>query len=240
MLFRSTCQGLIDGQPFTIVNRPADDGEMHETQWVARDLPVYVLGGFATGPLAWLVDGRLDVDVTTRWRPDDNDAELEMHCHLVAHGFAADVPEQLKVLQKVVEPTLAALNEANARLPIEFDVTMSKDAFRVNFRRWRRGWLMYSRRRPQSRSLVCFRMRRNESAIPWTGSDRGFKSCDGHGRSDGPRGRRRRKQKWMSWRLGRTGRGIEALSHGAADGPARGSSQALIQGKIELFSRICG
>lgn len=130
MLFRSTCQGLIEGQPFTIVNRPADDGTLHETQWIARDLPVYVLGGFATGPLSWLVDGRLDVDVTTRWRPDDNDAELEMHCHLVAHGFTADVPDQLKVLQKVVEPTLNALNEANTRLPIEFDVTMSKDAFR--------------------------------------------------------------------------------------------------------------
>jgi hypothetical protein len=130
MLFRSTCQGLIDSQPFTIVNRPVEDGAMHETQWVARDLPVYVLGGFATGPLAWLVDGRLDVDVTTRWRPDDNDAELEMHCHLVAHGFAADVPEELKVLQKVVEPTLNALNQVNARVPIEFNVTMSKDAFK--------------------------------------------------------------------------------------------------------------
>lgn len=130
MLFRSTCQGLIEGQPFTIVNRPVEDGAMHETQWIARDLPVYVLGGFATGPLAWLVDGRMDVDVTTRWRPDDNAAELEMHCHLVAHGFAADVPDQLKVLQKVVEPTLNALNQANARVPIEFDVTMSKEAFR--------------------------------------------------------------------------------------------------------------
>ena len=130
MLFRSTCQGLIDGQPFTIINRPVDEGAAHETQWVARDLPVYLLGGFATGPLAWLVDGRLDVDVTTRWRPDDRDPELEMHCHLVAHGFAADVPEELKALQKVVEPALAALNESNARLPIEFDVTMSKEAFR--------------------------------------------------------------------------------------------------------------
>lgn len=130
MLFRSTCQGLIEGQPFTIVNRPSDDGTSQETQWIARDLPVYVLGGFATGPLSWLVDGRLDVDVKTRWRPDDNDAELDMHCHLVAHGFTADVPDQLKVLQKVVEPTLNALNEANTRLPIEFDVTMSKDAFR--------------------------------------------------------------------------------------------------------------
>lgn len=130
MLFRSTCQGFIDSQPFTIVNRPSDDGTSQETQWVARDLPVYVLGGFATGPLAWLVDGRLDVDVTTRWRPDDLDPELEMHCHLVAHGFTADVPEELKILQKVVEPTLNALNQANTRLPIEFDVTMSKDAFR--------------------------------------------------------------------------------------------------------------
>ncbi|MGD9634180.1 MAG: hypothetical protein AB7G28_11400 [Pirellulales bacterium] len=130
MLFRSTCQGLLDGQPFSIVNRPVEGGEAHETQWVARDLPVYVLSGYFAGPLSWLVDGRLDVDVTTRWRPDDNDPELEMHCHLVAHGFAADVPEQLKALQKVFEPALAALNDSNARLPIEFDATMSKEAFR--------------------------------------------------------------------------------------------------------------
>ncbi len=130
MLFRSTCRGLVDGQPFTVETHPIEDGAARETRWTARDLPVYVLSGYFAGPLAWLVDGRLDVDVTTRWHPVDNDAELEMHCHLIAHGFAADVPEQLKVLEKVIEPTLATLNKANARLPIEFDVTMSKEAFR--------------------------------------------------------------------------------------------------------------
>jgi hypothetical protein len=130
MLFRSTCRGLVDGQPFTVETRSIEDGAARETQWIARDLPVYVLSGYFAGPLAWLVDGRLDLDVTTRWKPDDNDAELEMHCRLIAHGFAADVPDQLKVLEKVVEPTLTALNDVNARLPMEFDVTMSKEAFR--------------------------------------------------------------------------------------------------------------
>ena len=130
VLFRSTCRGLVDGQPFTILNRPADDGESQETQWIARDLPVYLLSGFTTGPLAWLVDGRLDVDVTTRWRPDDNDQELDMQCHVEAHGFTADVPDQFKVLQKIVEPTLNTLNQTNTRLPLKFNVTMNKEAFR--------------------------------------------------------------------------------------------------------------
>jgi hypothetical protein len=130
VLFRSTCQGLIDSQPFTILHRPAADGELQETQWIARDLPVYLLGGFTKGPLAWLVDGRLDVDVTTRWQPDDKDSELDMQCHVEAHGFTADVPEQFKVLQKIVEPTLNTLNQTNTRLPLEFNVTMSKEAFR--------------------------------------------------------------------------------------------------------------
>jgi hypothetical protein len=130
MLFRSTCRGLVDGQPFTVETRPIENGAARETQWIARDLPVYVLSGYFAGPLAWLVDGRLDLDVTTRWHPDDHDAELEMHCRLIAHGFAADVPDQLKVLEKVAEPTLTALHDVNARLPMEFDVTMSKEVFR--------------------------------------------------------------------------------------------------------------
>ena len=97
MLFRSTCRGLVDGQPFTVETRPIDGGAVRETRWIARDLPVYVLSGYFAGPLSWLVDGRFDVDVTTRWQPDDNEAELEMHCRLVAHGFAADVPEELEI-----------------------------------------------------------------------------------------------------------------------------------------------
>jgi len=130
MLFRSISRGLIDGQPFTIVNRPTDDGDSQETQWVARDVPVHLLSGYFAGPLSWLVDGQLDVDVTTRWRSDESDPELEMHCYLVAHGFAANVPDQLPILQKVAKPALTVLNQSSTRLPIEFDVTMQKDAFR--------------------------------------------------------------------------------------------------------------
>jgi hypothetical protein len=130
VLFRSTCQGFIDSQPFAILHRPAEDGESQETQWVARDLPVYLLSGFTTGPLSWLVDGRLDVDVTTRWQPDDNDSELKMQCHFEAHGFTADVPDQFKVLQRIVEPTLNTLSQTDTRLPLKFNVTMNKEAFR--------------------------------------------------------------------------------------------------------------
>jgi hypothetical protein len=130
MLFRSTCQGLIDSQPFAIINQTTDAGELRETQWVARDVPVHLLSGYFAGPLSWLVDGQLDLDVTTRWRSDESDPELEMHCHLVAHGFAANVPDQLPILQKFAEPALAALGQSTARLPMKFDLTMQKDAFR--------------------------------------------------------------------------------------------------------------
>jgi Yeast mitochondrial distribution and morphology (MDM) proteins len=130
MLFRSTCQGLVDSQPFTIVNRATDDGEAQETQWVARDVPVHLLSGYFAGPLSWLVDGQLDVDVTTSWRSDESDPELQMHCYVVAHGFAANIPDQLPVLQKIAEPALAVLGQSTARLPMEFVLTMPKDAFR--------------------------------------------------------------------------------------------------------------
>ena len=52
----------------------------YQTRWVARDLPVHIVSGYFTGPLSWLVDGRLDVEVTTRWRRDESDPSLEMHC----------------------------------------------------------------------------------------------------------------------------------------------------------------
>ena len=94
------------------------------------DLPVYLLSGYFAGPLGWLVDGRVDVDVTTRWQPDDNDPELDMQCHLVAHDFTAELPEELAGLTRtVVEPAVAALNTTQENLPIEFDLKMRKDAF---------------------------------------------------------------------------------------------------------------
>ena len=102
-----------------------------ETVWTARDLPIHVLSGYFAGPLGWLVDGRVDVDVTTRWMPDDSQPELEMHCHLVARGFAAQVPEGLAALERlIVEPSVAVLNRSEADLPIEFDLVMQKDAFK--------------------------------------------------------------------------------------------------------------
>jgi hypothetical protein len=140
VLFRSTCQGLIDGQPFAISNTSA--GDEYETQWQATDLPVHLLSGYFAGPLGWFVDGRIDVNVTTRWRPDDNDPELEMHWRLLAHDFAAQfpketqlpeenqLPEELAGLKRaVVEPAIAALNTTQENLPIEFDLVMRKDAF---------------------------------------------------------------------------------------------------------------
>jgi len=129
VLFRSTSQGLLDGEPFEIANRPVGDSQ--ETVWTARDLPIHVLSGYFAGPLGWLVDGRVDVDVTTRWMPDDSQPELEMHCHLVARGFAAQVPEGLAALERlIVEPSVAVLNRSEADLPIEFDLVMQKDAFK--------------------------------------------------------------------------------------------------------------
>jgi hypothetical protein len=138
MLFRSTAQGLVDGQPFAITSGPVEDGAVegggadeYQTHWVARDLPVHIVSGYFTGPLGWLVDGRLDVEVTTRWRRDESDPNLEMHCALMAHGFAAELPEELAKIQKLfVEPAVDVLNQSQRELPLEFDLVMQKDAFR--------------------------------------------------------------------------------------------------------------
>jgi hypothetical protein len=128
VLFRSTSQGLLDGEPVEITHRQV--GEVEETVWSAQDMPIHVLSGYFAGPLGWLVDGRVDVDVTTRWLPPDDQPELEMHCHLVARGFAAEVPEGLAALERiVVEPAVAVLNRSQANLPIEFDLVMNKAAF---------------------------------------------------------------------------------------------------------------
>lgn len=138
MLFRSTAKGLVDGQPFAITSGPVEGGgveggagDEYQTQWLARDMPVHLVSGYFTGPLGWLVDGRLDVEVTTRWRRDESDPNLEMHCILKAHGFAAELPEELAKIQKLfVEPAVDALNQSQRQLPLEFDLVMQKDAFR--------------------------------------------------------------------------------------------------------------
>jgi hypothetical protein len=128
VLFRSTCQGTLGGQPFEISSRKA--GELQETIWRGRDLPIHAVGQYFTGPLSWLVDGRIDIEVITSWRPAEPDPELKMHCQFVAHDFAAAVPPDLKLIERaVIEPAVAMLNANRRKLPLEFDLTMRRSDF---------------------------------------------------------------------------------------------------------------
>src|SRR5262249_35495037 len=67
VLFRSACSVLLDANPLKISSHEV--GDARKPIWEARALPIHVLSGYFTGPLGWLVDGRVDVDVTTHWRP---------------------------------------------------------------------------------------------------------------------------------------------------------------------------
>lgn len=128
VLFRSTCDGQLGGQPFQITNRPA--GELHETYWQGQGLPIHVVGDYFSGPLAWLVDGRLDINATTKWKPADDNPQLDMHCQLVAHDFKAGPPPQLKPVERaMLEPAFALLNRNSANLPLELDLVMHKNDF---------------------------------------------------------------------------------------------------------------
>lgn len=123
----ATCHGLLDGYPFSI--ETADVAGKNETRWLAESLPLDKVGAYIGGPLNWMQDGQLAVDVIHTWKRGSG-IEIKMHYDLMLRGVRAVVPDDLSRPAKVVAiPIVAYLNKRGEELPLRFDLVINKDGF---------------------------------------------------------------------------------------------------------------
>jgi hypothetical protein len=123
VLFRSQTQGTIYGRPFEITSLPA--AESHESGFKVTDLPLSLLGQRISAPLGGRVDGVVDADIRTLWQPQDESAELKMHCRLLAHNLVLYMPNG--ALQRAAGSAMAS--RVPRSMPMEFDLAMNKQVF---------------------------------------------------------------------------------------------------------------
>ena len=123
----ATCHGLLDDYPFSI--ETADVAGKNETRWLAESLPLDKVGAYIGGPLKWMQDGQLAVEVIHTWKRG-SDIEIRMHYDLMLRGVRAVVPDDLSRPAKAVAiPIVAYLNKRGEELPLRFDLVINKDGF---------------------------------------------------------------------------------------------------------------
>jgi hypothetical protein len=123
VLFRSNTRGTIYGQPFEITSGMAADAQ--ESVFKVTGLPLSLLRKRISVPLGGRVEGLADVNIRTRWQPQEESSRLKMHCRLLAHSFRLYMPNGL--FQRAARSMVASRLPRN--IPMEFDLVMSKKAF---------------------------------------------------------------------------------------------------------------
>ncbi|MHC4213172.1 MAG: AsmA family protein [Planctomycetota bacterium] len=131
LLFESRISGRLNGQPFGI-ERDSTESK-NQSRWYARELPVEFMSAYIGGPLRWLEDGKVDLDVTSLWeqtQPDDQ-PDIEMNWSFIFKDIQAQVPAGAgRIESAIAKPVVAYFNEHADRLPISFGFTVNKGQFK--------------------------------------------------------------------------------------------------------------
>jgi len=127
VFFRSNAAGSIEGAPFEI--RTEGGGERRSTQWKAERIPVAALRDFVGGPLTWIKEGQVDVDVRDSWRRGSS-TEIEMDWRLAFRNVRAEVPADAGILTRAVaEPVTRYINAHSSPLVVAFKLVVTEDQF---------------------------------------------------------------------------------------------------------------
>lgn len=127
LLFRSTLEGKIDGQPFRIEG--TDEGGKRKTLWDLRGLPVGKWKGAVSGPLGALRSGRIDCQVVSRW-PLGDPRTIDQEWRLVVQDGTADPAAGGGGLSAVAtRAAVGWLLSKSRNVPLEFPVQLTRDRF---------------------------------------------------------------------------------------------------------------
>ena len=137
ILFRSNVTGRIGGRPFLV--EAMDSQQM--TSWKVDHLPVAILATFVGGPLVWLTDGQVDIDVRSTWLRDTG-GDIALHWKTVFENLKAEVPSDASLKTRLFwTPVVAYMNQRSRRMPLEFDVKFGEGAFSYTMSAQGRHWL---------------------------------------------------------------------------------------------------
>lgn len=126
-LFRTQAHGTLLGAPFTIASAPADNGR--RTRWTATGLPAELLAAYVGGPLAWIADGTVDVEVDDAWSLDAP-KYLRMDWRLRTHRLALVPAEELSGLPaRVVSALAPRLAERGGELDLRWQLDADPERF---------------------------------------------------------------------------------------------------------------
>lgn len=130
VFFRAQLAGKINGRPVSIASRVIEGGR--ETKWKADGLPVPLVAPYLGGPITWIREGTVDLEVTDRWQTDGEGRPKEIHMHwtVVFRDVRAEAPKELGLWSKAVAvPVLALLNRKGKELKLEFEFEADPEGF---------------------------------------------------------------------------------------------------------------
>jgi hypothetical protein len=130
LLYESRINGRLNGQPFGIERDTTES--KNQSRWHAREVPVELMSTYIGGPLRWLDDGNVDLDVTSLWeqRQPDGRGDIEMNWSFIFKDIQAQVPATAgRIERTIAKPVVAYFQKHTDRLPITFGFTVDKDQF---------------------------------------------------------------------------------------------------------------
>ena len=123
LFFRSRGTGTVNGVLFTLNSK---EGKHF---FVMNDMPVDLLKYSMKGTFDWFETGRVDLKMDNRFEHDGIDVSLGM----VFHDFHVEVPEDASLkIRAMTLPLVAFMNSKSERLPLELELQLQEDQFRLN------------------------------------------------------------------------------------------------------------
>jgi hypothetical protein len=131
LLYQTQVSGRLNGAPFEIGPVPVDNG--HKTRWHAEQVPFEFISTYIGGPMRWIQQARLDVNVVSysAKRAPSERGEIEMHWSFVLHDVRAAVPANAgRIERAIAKPVVAFLNKHPNLLPITFGYVFEEGRFK--------------------------------------------------------------------------------------------------------------
>ncbi|HUT31320.1 MAG TPA: hypothetical protein VMX13_16120 [Sedimentisphaerales bacterium] len=130
LLFRTEVSGYLNGEAFGIKSRQTESGD--EVRWYVEDVPIEFISTYVGGPLRWIQQARLGVEVRSLLGGEERPGtgRIAMGWSFVLSDIRAEVPGGIGRLQRVVAtPVVAYLNRHAERLPLSFGFVFEEGRF---------------------------------------------------------------------------------------------------------------
>ena len=131
-LFRSHGKGILKDSSFLIEKYDSVLGNAGQSRWYVESFPVELLAAYIGGPMVFIVDGGMELEVKNYWWTDGKPG-VRMDWNLTIRNIKAKLPEDYSpdgLVGRLAGPVVAYINDHPGELNFQFRLDFEEEAFR--------------------------------------------------------------------------------------------------------------